>query len=142
MLTLEPGDEVVEHRCDHCAEVYRSTFGFIYRDDDAYATYHAALYARHPDRLVSLAITVGDDWSEEADQLERISVALRVRPAEDEFAMTVVDSNESPWAHASTHAGMLDRTLALAHPRIGEIFHVADHIVKEDLTVKAHLASD
>jgi len=37
---------------------------------------------------------------------------------------------------------MLDRALALAHPRIGEIFHVADHIVEQDLTVKAYLASD
>jgi len=48
--------------------------------------------------------------------------------------MIVVDSNEFPWAHTSTHAGMLDRTFALDHPQIGEIFHVADHIVKEDLT--------
>ncbi len=122
--------------------MYCSTFGFIYRDEDAYAAYHAALYARHPDRRVSLAITVGDDWSEDADPGERISVALRVRPAQDGLAMTVIDPSESPWTQARTHAGMLDRAHALGHPRIDEIFHVADHIAAQDPTVKAHLHSE
>jgi hypothetical protein len=119
MLTLEAGDDIRPHQCDHCQEIYRSTFGFIYRDGDAYAVYHAALYARHPDRRVSLAITVADDWSEDAVSADRISVALRVRRADGGLAMTVVDRNESPWADTSTHAGLLDRAEALENPQIG-----------------------
>ena len=42
---------------------------------------------------------------------------------------------------ASTHAGLLDRAAALEIPQIKDIFHVADHIVEQDPTVKAHLAS-
>jgi hypothetical protein len=126
---------------NHWPEIYRSTFGFIYRDGDAYAAYHAALYARHPDRRVILAITVADDWSENANPADRISVALRVRPADGGLAMTVVNRNESPWAATSTHAGLLDRAAALEISEIEDVFHVADHIVEQDPTIKAHLAS-
>jgi hypothetical protein len=141
MLTLEAGDDVREHRCGHCQQIYRSTFGFIYRDGDAYAVYHAALYARHPDRRVILAITVADDWSEDATPADRISMSLRVSLVDGSLALTVVNRNESPWAATSTHSGLLDRAAALEHPQIEDIFHVADHIVEQDPTVKAHLAS-
>lgn len=78
--------DIRAHKCDNCQEIYRSTFGMIYRDRDAYPVYHATLYARHPDRRADLAIAVAYDWSEAAELASRTSVALHVRPIDGGLA--------------------------------------------------------
>lgn len=138
VLTLEPGDEVREQHCEGCGAVHRFAFGFVYRDDDAYATYNVLLLAQHPDRRALLQVVIGDDWSDEGDPSQRVAVALRIKPIEGGLGATVVDANETPWSGVVLGTRVLDRDEALNNPKLTEVFHVVDHITEEDPVVSAH----
>jgi hypothetical protein len=51
----------------------------------------------------------------------------------------VTDAGTSPWKNAKVIGSMLSREAALAHPRIKDVFHITDHIVKDDAVLKAFL---
>src|SRR5262249_1670878 len=111
---------------------------FVYSDGDAHAVYYAAFSDNHPDRIVSVVVSLGE-WGEGATPEKRLAFALRIRSADTEFQVTVVDAAESPWTDAAFLGRMLDRDEALKHPWIGEVFHITDHIVTEDQDVRSYL---
>jgi hypothetical protein len=45
----------------------------------------------------------------------------------------------SPWHDVKALGKMLDRKKALAHPWLREVFHVVEHIVREDPDVRKYL---
>jgi hypothetical protein len=65
--------------------------------------------------------------------------ALRLRAAETEYQVTVVDAEESPWNGIELLGRMLDREEALEHERISEVFHVTDHMVADDGAIREYL---
>jgi hypothetical protein len=139
-LTLEPGDEVRKRRCSHCGDTFLLAHGFVYRDEDAYAAYNVALFARHPDRCALLQVVIGDDWSEEAHADERVAVAVELGRDGHRLGARVIDGADTPWPGVMLRTRVLDRSEALIHPRLAEVFHVVDHIALQDPTVSAHFS--
>ncbi|QVW70494.1 MULTISPECIES: hypothetical protein [Myxococcus] len=133
MLTFEfePPDTF---QCDCCGGTTTLLTRFICRDRDAYAVYYAQYSDSHPERVVSLAVGIGE-WGEGSSESQRVAFALVLRQDAENWMVTVKDSAESPWKEASGLGRMLDREEALAHPWLTEVFHITDHVVKEDSEV-------
>jgi hypothetical protein len=124
--------------CDCCGGQTTRLTRFVYQDGDAYAVYYALFSDNHPERYVSLIVSIGE-WANDAPPSGRIAVPLRLWATEDDFNVTMTDAAESPWRDVELLGRILDREEALAHPRIKEVFHITDHIVAEDMPVKEYL---
>jgi len=110
----------------------------VYDNDDAFAIYYARFSDAHPEHPVKLAVGLGK-WSEDATSDERQPFALDLRVHESQYEVMVTDADVSPWSNAKVIGRMLNRAEALAHPRIKDVFHITDHIVKDDAVLKAFL---
>jgi hypothetical protein len=129
--------EIIEPKlttCDCCGKPVTSLTRFVTKDERAWAVYKAVFAKNHPDRGVYLAIGLdevgGPDWTGST------AFALNLSASETEFQTRVTDSSESPWRGTKALGRMLDRAEALAHPEIQEIFHLVDHIVREDPEIR------
>ena len=139
-LRLETADENNATQCACCGARSRSVHGFVYRDDDAYAVYYAGWSDGHPGRGVSIAIAVGE-WSEGSSSADRTSVGIRAKPTRNSVEFTVLSPNESPWGDTPLFGKMMERERALAHPKLKEVLHVVEHVVRGDARVRDFLDS-
>jgi hypothetical protein len=137
MLTFE-FEEPNRSRCDCCGGVTVSLTRFVHQDGDAYGIYYARFGERHEPRVVEAVVSIGE-WGEDAGPWDRVAFALRLRAAETEYQVTVVDAEESPWNGIELLGRMLDREEALEHERISEVFHVTDHMVADDGAIREYL---
>jgi hypothetical protein len=64
---------------------------------------------------------------------------LRLRAADTEYQVTLVDAAESPWEGVELLGRMLDRAEALQHERLKEVFHISDHMVRDDAPLRDYL---
>jgi hypothetical protein len=138
VITIELADRIQGDPCPCCGGQTTRLTRFVYSDGDAHAVYYAAYSDNHPERFVSVALSLGE-WGEKGRPKDRVAFALRIRAVETEFQVMVVDAEESPWADAGFLGRMLDRKEALKHPWIKEVFHITDHIVTEDEDVRGYL---
>jgi hypothetical protein len=138
MLTIEfePAESDV---CSCCGQPSTRLTRFVYRDGDAYAIYYILFSEHHPRAYVHVLVGIGD-WAEDAPSSSRVSFYLRIGSAPDQFEVTVCDASESPWGDIPFVGRTLDRSEALAHPDIQEVFHITDHIVAEDSPVVEYLS--
>jgi hypothetical protein len=137
MLTFE-FPEPSSSRCDCCGGVTTSLTRFVYQDGDAYAIYYARFGVTHEPRVVDAVVSLGE-WGEEAGPGDRVAFPFRLRAAESEYQVTVVDAAESPWEGVKLLGRMLDRAEALHHERLAEVFHISDHMVREDVPLRDYL---
>jgi hypothetical protein len=140
MLTFECEDPN-RSRCDCCGGVTVSLTRFVYEDGDAYAIYYARFGEQHDPRVVEAVVSVGE-WGEGTGPWDRVAFPLRLRAAETEYQVTVVNAAESPWHGVDLLGRMLDREEALAHERLAEVFHLTDHMVVDDHAIREHLNGD
>jgi hypothetical protein len=137
MLTFE-FEEPSRSRCQCCGGVTVSLTRFVYEDGDAHAIYYARFGEQHEPRVVEAVVSIGE-WGEDAGPWDRVAFPLRLRAAETEYQVTVVNASESPWQGVELLGRMLDREEALAHERLAEVFHVTDHMVADDLPIRGYL---
>ena len=137
-LTFEFSKPTIDPPCVCCGGRTTRLTRFVYRDGDAHAVYYASYSDKHPDRWVSVAISLGD-WTDGSTEKDRVTFALRIRATADEYQTGVVDAALSPWNDVEILGRMLDRKEALKHPWIKEVFHLCDHIVMEDKAVRSYL---
>jgi len=136
--TIEFSDRIDGDPCSCCGGRTTRLTRFVYRDGNAYAVYYGAFSNNHPGHFVSLAISIGE-WGEAATSEGRLAFAVRIRSAEAEFQVMVVDAIESPWQDVAFLGRMLNRKEALEHCWIQEVFHLTDQIVSEDPDVREYL---
>ena len=137
MLTFE-FEEPNRSRCECCGGVTVSLTRFVHQDGDAHAIYYARFGEQHEPRVVEAVVSVGE-WGEGAGPWDRVAFPLRLRVAETEYQVTLVDAAESPWHGVELLGRMLNREEALAHERLAEVFHVTDHMVVDDQPIRDHL---
>jgi hypothetical protein len=137
MLTFE-FEAPDRSRCECCGGVTVSLTRFVYQDGDAYAIYYARFGEQHEPRVVEAVVAIGE-WGEDAGSWDRIAFPLRLRAAETEYQVTIVDAGESPWQGVGLLGRMLDREEALAHERLAEVFRVTDRMVVDDQPIRDHL---
>ena len=111
---------------------------FVHQDGDAHAIYYARFGEQHEPRVVEAVVSVGE-WGEGAGPWDRVAFPLRLRVAETEYQVTLVDAAESPWHGVELLGRMLNREEALTHERLAEVFHVTDHMVVDDQPIRDHL---
>ncbi len=107
---------------------------FVTEDGNAYAIYYIRYSMAHPERPAAATVSIGN-WGEDASPDERSAFALELRSN----GVCVMDSENSPWKDSAFIGRTLDREEALTHPRIQDVFHIADHIYLEDESFKALL---
>lgn len=135
-ITIEQGPEQEPRYCECCRNKTLTVHGFVYRDNSAHAVYFASWTLAHPERGVTMAISLGE-WGEGSSPENRRSVALECRTTEDQYQFMIIDPEQSPWGKSEFLGRMLPREKALDDSRIDEFFRIADHIVQEDPRVKA-----
>jgi|ERR1051326_27417 hypothetical protein len=121
--------------CACCGETTTRLTRFVYDDDEAYAVYFACMSDVHPNEVVA-AVSVGV-WWEGGTAADRTAFALRLWQNESQFGVTIEDAAGSPWQSVELIGRMLDRSEALGHPRLKDVFHITDHIFADDPDVKA-----
>lgn len=135
-IQFEPPSE--SEPCECCGGTTVSLTRFVYRNGDAHAIYYARFADSHADRIVQVAISIGE-WGEGSDPSERVAFALDLRAGADDYEVMVRDASSSPWNGIEILGPMLDRDAALAHPWIQDAFHITDHACVEDEPLKAYL---
>src|SRR5512136_2346923 len=128
MLTIELGQEKEPTSCPCCGGVRQSAYGFVYRDGDAYAIYHATWSESHPEAGIDIAIDF-DEWGESSGLETRYSIGLLVRSTESHYQFQFLAPKDSAWSGSEDRGRMLTREEALSHPQKNEFLHVAEHII-------------
>jgi hypothetical protein len=121
-------------RCSCCGGRITRLTRFVSQDGDAYAVYYAKFSEHHAERYVDLLVSTGE-WADDAPPSGRFSFYLRIYATATNYQTTVYDAAQSPWGKVDIFGRTLDREEALKHPRIEEVFHICDHIVREDTPV-------
>jgi hypothetical protein len=134
-ITLELGSSHKSGTCPCCGGETWTANGFLYLDGDANAVYLATWALRHPESGIDMAIGLGD-WGEDAGPEDRYCVGLYVRDQGDDIQFTILDPENSGWSNSEVLGRMMTRQESLAHPEIGHVFHLADHIVRDDPRIK------
>ena len=129
--------EPVHEVCDCCEGTTTRLTRFVRKDGDAYAIYYAMYSDNHPERVVKLAVCLGE-WAQDAEPVNRTAFALTMRCDESDYLLTVVDADESPWRGIRILGKMLNRDEALNHPWIKDVFHITDHVVTDDPEIKSY----
>jgi hypothetical protein len=137
VLTIE-FEKPTQSTCECCGGTTTRLTRFVSRDGDAYAVYYATFSDNHPDRSVSMVVSLGE-WGEAATPEQRLAFPLVLRAGTENYEVTVVDAETSPWRETTLLGRVLDRAEALAHPWIADVFHITDHVVEEDIVVKRFL---
>jgi len=78
---------------------------------------------------------VGDD---ESGSEARLAFPFQILLNGDNFQVGLVNATDSPWSHVTFLGRILDRSEALAHPWIKEVFHVTDHMIWDDTQIVAY----
>jgi hypothetical protein len=131
-------EEPTFHTCECCGGRTTHLTRFVYQDGDAYAVYYAR-FSDHPgERYVQAVVSIGD-WSEDSGPWDRVAFALNIWVANDQFQVGVRPAGEGPWAGIEIIGRVLDRDEALRHERVGEVFHISDHMVAEDRPLRVYL---
>jgi hypothetical protein len=131
-------EEPTSSKCECCGGVTTSLTRFVYEDGNAYAIYYARFGLDHDPRVVEVVVSVGE-WGEDSGPWDRVAFSLRLRATEGEYQVTVVDATESPWEGVELLGRILDRADALQHERLDEIFHITDHMVRDDVPLRDYL---
>jgi hypothetical protein len=136
-LTIDYQD--VTSSCPHCGADYQISRGSVYRDGVGVSIYLTALHQCQSGKAVHAGIAV-QEGKEGFDTTS--AAALRVVETNEGHGARVVDWNESPWKNESYLGKLLTREEVLNSPFKDRFFHILDHILAENPTVKTYLYSD
>lgn len=140
MLTFEFEPPKQAEPCVCCGGRTTALTRFVYRDGDAYAIYYAQFSVDHPKRVVVATVSLGE-WGEDSTPEQRVAFAFEIRANKNEYQVGLIDAKGSPWRESILIGRTLNRSEALTHPLINELFHITDHIVIEDASIHQYLNS-
>ena len=115
-----------------CGEATTILTRFVYKDDDAYAVYYAQFTGGHAEKRLSGIIGLGEWGDDQAGPQAKLAFPFQIWMDGDNFQVGLVNGTDSSWSHVTFLGRILDRSEALAHPWIDEVFHITDHLVLDD----------
>jgi hypothetical protein len=136
-LTIELGEDLPPGRCLECGHQTGGSHGLLDEDGEPKAIYRATWCPGHKPGAATLLIGIGDEW--ETSERGDLAVLLEVRAAAEQFEMSVLEADRSPWPETGVFGPLLDREEALESERIQEVFEAAGRVVTEDPRVSAFL---
>lgn len=135
---LELNPTIKPFKCPHCGEESVTVWGFVSKNNLAFAVYYASLMTGHAETSARLAISIGG-WGEGADESVRRWVFIEARPTVGSYEMMVREPEESFYHGRKLLGTPLTRAQALESSLKDEFFAVADCIAFNDPAVKSYL---
>lgn len=133
-------EEPTESVCECCGNTTVRLTRFVYKDGDAHAVYYAQFTAGHEKKRLSGVIGLGE-WGEGGEPENRLAFPFQIWTDQDNFKVGLVNAADSPWSHVTFLGRLLDRDEALKHPWVKEVFHITDHMVREDKEVMRYFGA-
>lgn len=141
-FVVEMGPDKPPSTCDCCGSQTLHAHGYVYRDGDARAAYHAFWTVGHPDRGIRLIVGLGD-WGEGTEPEDRFAFSLDFRDGPPETrGFRMVDASRELREEAVVLGQPLDGTEALEHPFREELFEICDLLLTEDSRVREFLSGE
>lgn len=109
----------------------------MYKDDSAFAIYYAKFTEGHDDKFVTGIVSIGD-WGSDDEPTNRFAFPFRIWTDDLNYKVGLIDKADSYWQQPLLGT-ILNRDEALNHPWIKDVFHITDHIVREDREVIEYL---
>lgn len=135
---IEIGEEELVTTCPQDGVENSVGHGFIYKNGDAYAIYMLGWTPARQERIVSVAISIGD-FDDEARIEDRTCFGLEVFPDGEEVAFSFIDPKLSPWPKTETLGSMISREQALSHPLKSEVFSIMESALRQHMAVATYL---
>lgn len=120
--------------CECCNGTMTSLKRFVHKDGEAFAVYYLVFSENHLDNGIIGVIGLGE-WETEGVPPSRVAFPFQMWQDENNNNITITNKDESPWKNTKILGRVLDREEALIHPWIKDVFHITDHIFKDDLEV-------
>jgi len=137
MLSFEL-NEPKTSACRCCGGTTTTFTRLVYRDGQAHGIYYAALSDQRPERVIKVVLSLGD-FGHGSVPDDRFAFTVDLRPHGGSYEVALTEPERSPWANVTGLGQVLDRASALEHPLIKEVFHILDHAVLEDPSIRAYL---
>src|SRR5437899_567639 len=134
-LTIDFQD--VFEGCPHCEETFTVSRGSVYDEGEGASIYLAALHECGGGRTAHIAVAVKEGYGVFT---ETCAASLQIVNGGENFEMSLVDPEYSPWKDIGYLGRMLRRDEVLSGWLKDTFFHLADHIVTENPTVRAYLS--
>jgi hypothetical protein len=138
LLTLEVGGEPRLTPCPDCGRETLTTTGFIYRDGDAYALYHASVPAHDAGPRAIIGIGVGP-FSEDPPSAS-VSAFLSVTTTPSEIQFGFIDPASSGWSESVVLGPKLTAEEARSHRMRWDFLALAELITRDDPAVASHIS--
>jgi hypothetical protein len=126
-------------QCECCGKETVRLTRFVTDDGNAHAVYYLQYTPGHDPDYMSGLIGLGD-WSESSSPADRRAFPFRLWATGDSCNVGFTEAAESPWSDSTFLGRLLNRAEALAHPWCKEVFHITDHIIRDDPEALAFLA--
>jgi len=126
--------------CDCCGQSTVRLTRFVYSDGDARAVYYACFTPGHQAKRISGLVGLGE-WGEDAGPEARTAFPFVIWTEQDSFQVGLTSAADSPYREVAFLGRILDRTEALKHPWLQEVFHIADHMVSDDPAIVDYFAA-
>ncbi|MGG9963555.1 hypothetical protein [Ferruginibacter sp. SUN106] len=130
MIEIEFEDPIID-KCECCGKDMVRLTRFVSQDGDAFAVYFAKFTRNHDDRVLYGLISLGE-WGEGSLPENRTAFPFKIWVNADNYQVGLTNKEESPWSNEEYLGKILDRKEALIHPWIKDVFHVTDHMVRDD----------
>ena len=133
-------EEPLRSNCQCCGELTTSLTRFVYKDDDAFGVYYAKFTEGHAEKRLSGIIGLGKWGDEELGPEARLAFPFQIWLDGDNLHVGLVNAADSHWSHITFLGRILDRSEALAHLWVKEVFHVTDHMILDDAEIAAYFS--
>jgi hypothetical protein len=140
MLKIEFRDPVPSDPCPCCGNHAALLFRTVRMDELDFGVYFARFTDKHPARVVTVMVILGN-WDEDSVALDRVAFGLKLVADENGFGVQVIDAADTPWGDTEESRCKLTREKALKHPRLHDVYHLTDHIFREDQPIISFLES-
>ena len=130
-LTLEVGESNEHGPCDCCGNESRTVWGYIYRNDSAYAAYYVHWTVVRPDHGQTVYLLVGD-WGDAAKPDDRKLVMLEGQYIDGLPTFMIVDADAAPANMQQLSSGVLNRDQIIGTEFAQAVFGIIDVIWLKD----------
>lgn len=126
----------VREQCGHCGSAYTVSRGSVYDQGEVASIYLAALHQCEEGRVAHFAIAIREGYEGIG---ETCAAVLQVRNGGENFELSLVDPDYSPWNGAEYLGRIMTRKEVLESAAKEIVFHIADHVVIENPTISSYL---
>lgn len=138
---VEMGPDLPPTSCDCCNQKTLHAHGYVYRDGDARAAYHAFWTLGHPDEGIRFVVGLGE-WGKGTSPEARFAFSLDFRPRpQGSCGFRLVNASRAVREEAVALGRPMDREDALDHPLTSELFAICEVLLTEDSRIRDFLAA-